>query len=222
MAFRFVPDWIRFANTNITDPGSQEQSNIISKAFFLDICPFVSFVLPICLIADPSRKAARAISPISILGAFFVIIIQIPQKFIWSFEYIFVGDELFCFMHVINLWLAVGVLLNTPRNGWKGTLITYGATLGIYLYVIIVAYSTGAQWHVSGVTLKDFIPDAGEYGDVTRVFHIPYQYMPIVYYPLGALAILLLLHLNDYVFKRFKIWQIDPKFSGCWNKWYKI
>lgn len=221
--FRFVPDWIRYANTVITDPSDMEQSNIISKAFFLDVCPFVSLVIPICLIVDPTRKAARSLCPISLLGAFFVIFVQMPTgTFEFTWEYIFTGYELYCFMHVTNLLLAIGVLLNTPRHGWKGTLATYGATLAMFVYIIIVAYSTGAKWHVSGVTLNDFIPDIGEYGAVTKIFNVPYQLMPLIFYPLGGLSFVLPIHLNDYVFKKTKTWYINPQYSNYWYEWYKI
>ncbi|MCQ3908782.1 MAG: DUF5378 domain-containing protein [Mycoplasmoidaceae bacterium] len=45
----------------------------------LNICPFLNFMLPVTLIADPSRKAARAFAPFAIVSSLMVVLIAMPM-----------------------------------------------------------------------------------------------------------------------------------------------
>lgn len=159
-------------------PLDRETSRVLSWGLMLNICPFLNFAIPVALIADPTRKAARAIAPFGIVASFFVlffdIIINGGARLTWT--YIFIGSneqpDLYYFGHAMNFWLAFGILLNTPKIGWKGLMGTYGFVAGFYLYVIIVCLATGCQYYCSGVTLNDFI-SGGTYNFFEKVFKIP-------------------------------------------------
>ncbi|MCQ2956748.1 MAG: hypothetical protein MJ233_02680 [Mycoplasmoidaceae bacterium] len=40
----------------------------------------MNFALPICLIADPSRKAARGFAPLALLASAFVLFLDVPTS----------------------------------------------------------------------------------------------------------------------------------------------
>lgn len=227
VAFRYAGHWIEVTNGYInhtwTDPTTPEQSNAISKAFMLDVCPFCALLLPVSLIFDPSRKVARSISPVTLFGAAFVMCVQMPfnSNVELTARYIFYGDELYFFIHAVNILLPIGVLLNTPRFDKKGTIMSYSITAGMYIYFLIIAAITGCRWHTSGVTGWDFHPD-GEYAGVTHFFHLESKWylMPIIYYPMGAAALIFPIHLCDYVFKRFKTFAYPEKRAKQWYNGY--
>lgn len=241
IVFRFAGYWGEYGQAlhdGILRPQDYDNSFLISKALMLDICPLTGMLIPILLIADPTRIAARSISPICMVGAFFTLFCKMPflENTEFTAQFIFIGDNtwrLYFFMHAMNFMLAIGVLINTPRFGLKGTLMHYGITLALFLYIVICAYSTGCRWNCSGMVSNDFKYELefpgdhlGEYNIVGLAFHtifrINWRFAPIIYLPIGAILLFCFLHLNDYVFKRFKHFKYPDKYSGCWYNWYKI
>ncbi|MCQ3907735.1 MAG: DUF5378 family protein [Mycoplasmoidaceae bacterium] len=87
------------------------------------MCPFLTFFLPVALIADPSRKVARTLAPVALIASAFVLFIDIPMSSVAEFtlRYIFIGKptktDLYYFNHAMNMFIALGVILNTPKLG---------------------------------------------------------------------------------------------------------
>lgn len=205
--------------------GSQltnEQSYLVSYAFLLNICPFVNFAFCATLIADPTRKAARCVAPLAIVGSFIVLFIDIVTHSgaTFSWRYIFIGQwdrpTLHYSGHLINLLIAIGVLMNTPKFGWKGTVAQFGFIIGFYLYVTIVAYTTGCQVYVSGVVLRDFVD--GQYAFFNMIFpNMPYLSMPIFF--IGLAGVLLGICILSDVCKRGWFAYGDKQGSVWWKSY---
>lgn len=216
--------WNQFAHTIFTDPTTNpRESNIISKAFMLNICPFLNFVLPITLIADPSRKTARAFAPMALVSSLMVILVAIPNTSDIEFNWwnIFIGTanitDLYYFGHVTNLLIALGVVLNTPRFRWKGLITAAGALLGFYIYVISVSHSLGVRWQVAGITLNDFGPE-GTYYFFEKAFKTNYVAAQATYFVALIIFVLGTVFICDLCKKQY--FAYGNKYSGCWWHWY--
>lgn len=225
--FRFGPDWTRHADATITNPGGYEDSIIISKAFLLDVCPFAGLAMCFSLMVDPSRKAARALSPIALIGGLITVAslaFDETNNARLTAQFIFIGDpendgmKCYFILHFLQVVLSVGVMLNTPRNGWKGALATFGTIMGYYCYVAIVMAATGCRWNVSGLNLNDWSPD-GEYHFVSEIFNIPVKACPYIGIPFLVLVGCGIVALKDYVFDR-GWFAYGNAYSKRWYLWY--
>lgn len=204
-------------------PLIKDDSITVSHAFLLNICPFINFALCATLIADPTRKAARSIAPYAVFSSFFVIFFEIltNDKSSFTWQYIFIGmnehPDLHYFGHVMNLLIGLGIIMNTPKLGWKGTVGTYGYILGFYVYVLIVAYATGAQYYVSGVNLKDF-SEQGNFNFFNKIFPNLPQVSALVFF-VGMIGCMLGVNVLCDTCKR-GYFAYGDKYSGCWWQWY--
>ncbi len=232
LVFRFVPDWQNYIAHmqagGFDDPSTSSNSLIISRAFLLDACPF--FALATCAVCflDPSRKIARTIAPIALVGGIITIGALPFDASSWTApsltaQYIFFGDDLnkcYFIMHWLQIIIPVGILLNTPRFGWKGWLWTLAAAITYYSYVAIVAYGiTGCRWYISGLYYNDW-SEQGEYFVVHHIFDfIPLEALPFVGVPALFVFASIFVVLKDYIFSKWH-WHYGNAFSGKWYAWY--
>lgn len=166
------------------------QQNNLSNVFCTHICHFCAFTVPVCLLIDPSRKAARAFSPISFLGSFAVIFISFPagqSNPELSPQWFFGSYYLY---HLFNLLIALGVFLNTPKYEWKGYIQHFIAFGIMYAWICLWSGVFGIKHHASGVNLWDF--QDGDYGYVTKLLGVTPQLGQIIFFiifPLLTFAI---------------------------------
>lgn len=222
IAFRFRFAWHDLAVAGPLNLKDYDDAYTFSKALLLDICPFCGLLLPITLMADPTRYSCRALAPLALIGGLFTILCDIPTSSdpAWTFEYIFLGigkNHCYFMMHALNLILAIGVLLNTPKYGWKGYLVAVGTAVLFYSYVGIMMGATGISWFVSGLSINDWA--TGEYSQVAQVLHCSPTVAACVGLPGMFVITSGLLALNDYVFKRW-IWTYGNAKSKKWYFWY--
>lgn len=221
--------WNLYAHIDIPTPSTDDWkiSSLISKAFMLNLCPLLNFLLPVSLIADPSRKAARSFAPIAILTSslnlFFSILRSDSTELTW--QYIFLGTsgnlypDLFYFGHAMNLFLAVAIMLNTPRLGWKGLVGTYGALGGMYLYIVPTTYATGCLYECAGVRPLDF-SGGGSFSFIAKLINDKsggVHSMIVFFFGLIIIlfGIIMLLDACNRGYLKF-----GDKYSGCWWRWY--
>ena len=104
----------------------KDDSIVISKAFMLDVCPFAAIGMCASLVFDPTRKVARSLAPIALIGGAITVCSVAFDDTIQATltaQFIFIGapgdDGMKCYfiMHFLQVVFAVGVMLNTPRNG---------------------------------------------------------------------------------------------------------
>lgn len=226
LIFRFIPDWkiyIDQAKQGFDNPGDYNQSLIISRAFLLDVCPFAAFFLCVLLIVDPSRKIARSFAPIALIGGVITIFSLTFDDMIGASltaQFIFFGDSpntCYFIMHFIQIVLSIGIMVNTPTNGWKGYLLTFVIFILIYSYVAIVMACTGCRWNCSGLSVNDWAE--GEYAMAREMFNLPAD--KAIYFALPGFFLVGtgIIVLKDYVFSRGHF-SYGNAFSGKWYYWY--
>ncbi len=228
VVFKFAGDWqnyIKLVNEGyFDDPGSYIQSVQISKAYLLDVCPFAALFICVSLIVDPTRKVARSFAPIALVGGLITIGSLafdgeggVPEL---TAQYIFFGtenNECYFIMHFIQIVLPVGVLLNTPKGGWKGWVLTLLMAILYYSYAGCVMAGTGCRWNCSGLSLNDW--ETGEYHFVSDIFKIPPEVCPYVGIPFLYIFASGIVALKDYVFS--KGWfKYGNAYSNKWYLWY--
>jgi len=190
MVFRFADQFSSYwSHGPFNNPGSYTESEIISRGLLLDLCPFCGFFMPILLMVDPTRKAAKVLAPTSFLAGLTTILsLAGDRDAVLTAQYIFIGvspNPCYFIMHFLQIVLAVGVILNTGKYTWKGYLWGIGCTLSIYAYVGFARLATGASWFVSGLSYNDW-SSTGEYHAVAEILHwnpkvCPYICLPIMW-----------------------------------------
>lgn len=226
LSFRFIPEWIQYIKDapSFEDPSEYNTSVSISRAYLLDVCPFFALSILVALILDPTRKIARAIAPVSLIGgAITVTSMSFDQNILIEFsaKFIFFGyDPNSCYfiMHFIQVIMAIAVLLNTPSGGWKNWLATLIITILFYSYVAITMSATGCRWNCSGLSINDWQPE-GEYGQVASIFGFSPKVCQIIGIPILTLVGCGIITLKDYVFNKGH-WLYGNAFSGKWYSWY--
>ncbi|MCQ2956965.1 MAG: hypothetical protein MJ233_03920 [Mycoplasmoidaceae bacterium] len=97
------------------------------------MCNLFVILLPLLLIVDPTRMAARSLAPIGVMSSLMVLLVIIPMQDYNSFtiQELILGSvktfqfdfgsikihSLFYSTHLINLLISIGVILATPRYG---------------------------------------------------------------------------------------------------------
>ena len=120
-------------------------------------------------------------------------------------------------MHFIQLVLAVGTLLNTPKGDWKNWLATLLVTASYYFYVLIVMKITGCKENCSGLSIYDWT--TGEYSMAREILGWPPIICQCVGLPLMFVVGLGLVALKDYVFSHGHF-SFGNTYSGKWYYWY--
>lgn len=239
IAFRFSFQWKELAANWSGGTKSLEGSIYYAKGFLLELCPFFCLMTPVALIADPSRRTAQLFAPLSFLTAFIVVFV-----FFWSnvrpglnIKTFFLGADvgvnwkLYEFVHMANVLLSMGIILNTPKYGWKGTLASVGVLGGFLSYVGIVMAATGCHFHVTGLSIDDWIvhpgtvdPDIegeikGDFYGITKAFGNNPRVAMAIFYPLCGLLLVGFLFLMDHL--KTKDWfKYGNAKSDCWWKHY--
>lgn len=235
LANRFIPDWIDYWNNHATtyaDPTTQENSKTISRAFMLDACPCFFSMLMISLIADPSRRVARILAPVALIGGLISLgtIItdnNIPnENAVWSAQYIFLGlgrERCYFIMHWCQIMVATGILLNTPTSGWRVWVSSVGSVFVYLGYVGIVMAISKCSWYCTGIALNDYSP-TGEYHIVADALGLqPGQYLVCPFVLFGILltaGVLVGGVAHDYVFTSKWIWKYGNTRTNDWTRPY--
>jgi hypothetical protein len=170
-----------------------------SRGLLLDLCPFCAFVLPICLICDPTRKAASTISYFAIFGGLVTLIGGIcfnnfdSVNAKWDAKWIFLGDsenKMYFMIHFLQVIFGGWVLLNSKRVIWKDFVNCLGFIAVYFAYVLICIHTLHVTENATGLVPNDWGPD-GEYGDVSKLFHLSFPWVMIVGFTLVAIFIVL-------------------------------
>lgn len=204
-----------------------EGAQIISRAFLFDFCPFFGLLTPILLIVDPSRKAARSVAPILLLGTLFTCTFGFLTESTMSLDpYFFFhggpGWELYVGLHMVNMWLAILILCNTPKFEFEGYLIMLGCVVLYVCYILIAKTALGCELATSGLSYRDWIINKGldgidhngTYYPITKILGGNPKVAMGLTWPTEIAAFSGLVALWDKVFKRYK-WH---KFGNARNK----
>lgn len=224
-----------FAHWNELPEDLWERSTRLSYGLLTNMCYFFAFAMPIALIADPTRRVARAFAPTAMLAGLTVLVGIVPFGLNGSphfnLEYIVMGNyssltfgehtyhfwTQFYSMHLINMVLSIGCILTTPRYGWKGLAsvgIGYGA---LYTQVGIISASLGMIGQNSGIGIEDF--KQGNFAPVGALFPKP-EIGQAMFFAFSIIGIVFIVAMVDFVLKRGKWFQYGSSKTGVWwNYW---
>ncbi|XQP54972.1 MAG: DUF5378 family protein [Mycoplasmoidaceae bacterium] len=217
---RFAISWKNFGDwlaSGKNPPGSEYSgAQIISRALLFDFCPFFGFLTPILLIVDPSRKAARSVAPILLLGTIFTCTAGFlteprmsmdPYWFFHGTE----GWELYVGLHLVNMWLAVSILCNTPKFEFEGYLIMLGCVFLYIVYILVAKTITGCELATSGLSYRDWVMNyeagvehPGTYYPITKLLGGNPKVAMGLTWPTELAAFSGIVALWDRGFKKFK------------------
>jgi hypothetical protein len=103
-----------------TDPQSKSSYyNIFGDATFTAFCGMICFFLPLFLIFNPTRKIAKHLAPVGIVGGLLVLCLYITNKSFSTFPSIFYEYYGSVFRHFILVMLCYMILFNTPPYSFK-------------------------------------------------------------------------------------------------------
>ncbi|MGL5520206.1 MAG: DUF5378 family protein [Metamycoplasmataceae bacterium] len=188
-------------------PSNLSQSTLISKAFLLDLCPFISVALPLSLIFDRTRNIAKVLALFGIVGSAITIYGQIifeklgPGENSYGtssiIDYIFFNNLYFA-MHWYSLMLSFLVLINSKTFTIKSALSAHLFAAGYFSYIGIFISFFGVVNNATGLVEQDWNPIGGQYGQVTKIFNIPWPYTPILAFSLVWITILIFIFLKNF------------------------
>lgn len=174
IVYFIVMRWAIDINLLITSGGiSQVQitesqytySFMVSKVLLLDLCPFMSFAFPLCIIiSGPRLKIARTLAPVAIFCGLITIYFGCSQDDLGQAslaQYLFVGigqNKLYYLMHFVILVLGVIVLLNGPRFTWQAWLSIQAFLIIYLLYVFTCMKTLYLTNNVTGLAQGDWYP----------------------------------------------------------------
>lgn len=217
---RWIPEIIDYIHDFAT-ADSLRQSQLLSKVFLLDICPWCCFMIHFSLIIDPSRKFAQILSPVSLFGALITISGSIPvdPDASWTIQYIFCGytpNRAYFLLHFLNAMTATLVLLNTPRFTLKLHLWIYVVLLGYLTYIsfIIFVYQGKIFCNVTGLLPHDW-GIGGEYEPFTNIINIPYPWSTVFVY-FSTVVCIIIISFMQYGLEYFSYWKYFNKKQKQW------
>lgn len=216
---RYILDAIQFNEfKDSTNPYVRDV--FFSKLLLLDLCPFMSFALPIITIFDKKRRFARLLAPVTIIGS----IVTIFGQCIWEspsdlFQYIFVGTEfnrLYFMMHLLSLLLGLWILMVSKTFTWKSCLCCFGAIVIWFVYTISAMNIFNVNWNVTGLSANDWISYMGQYNKMYLFWELPFPWIVVFWYSVALLfnyLIILAIPNNFLQFKKFimKTLSFKPK-----------
>lgn len=179
-------DWLQGENFSIN------RSVIISKAFLLDLCPFIALAFPISLIADKTRNLAKILALFGIVGPGVTLYGQI--LFQWTdapWEYIF-GNQLYFSMHCWVFIFSFLVLQNSTNFSWKEFIGAHIFIIIYFSYVLIFVYGFSVNQNVTGLAEHDWSA-SGQYHTVSKIFNLDFPWAPIICFSLVWLWVVLMM-----------------------------
>ncbi len=214
-----------FNKKDLLDSGDiYYKSTTYSKAFLLDLCPAVAFLLPLSLMIDPTRSIAKIMSPYAIIGSIITIysttLSTTPNGNVWN--YIFLGEapnEMFFMMHFNSLVIAIGVML-TSKNYTRYSFLFNFVFICLYIgYVKAFVDLKGVLYNTTGVSKFDWYDDVyhnfSEYGIVYQLFPIGFPLIQIIAYIIAVLISFSLMGIKNWTNK-------DPEKEMYLDKfWYQ-
>lgn len=228
LSMRFVDDWIRindYFNKKIFNVNEYQHSIIISKAFLLDMCPFMSIALPLSFF-DKTRKTSALLSPFCILGGLITlpfIGLSEPNATL-NFHYLFVGttnNPLYFMIHIYILNFGILALRRFNNFKYIDYLYLHIIAFSYFLYIFIVSKSLNVTYNVTGLVENDWTdPILGSYYNAGKIFNLPYPYMVIIWFFIAYIFIIGVYTSKFLIYKK-KFTFLKQKIVLVWKKLFK-
>ncbi len=194
----------------------------VSKAFLLDMCPFMAFFIPVSLIFDKSRNIAKVLAPLGLVGGLVTIFggmasATLDPGVTW-YNFIFLGqgiNKLYFIMHYWMIIMSVIVILNSrtyTRWSWMGIHIV---TIAFFAYVYIIVISFGVTNNATGIVEGDWYGDYAQYADLANILNIPFPWIPVVCYLIVYTCVMFLMYIKTHFTNDEELLSIN------YEPWYK-
>lgn len=211
---RYQEDITNFINNTFLVNGQHNNSleankgNIrVSKAFLLDLCPFIAFFMPFLLTFDRSRVVLKVAAPYAFFGGVITIFGQISGEGVGraynnfylvktSWDFIF-GNEGYFLMHYFSIIFASIILMNSKGFGLLGIGGTILFPLVYFSYVMIIVTQFNVTQNATGLVEGDWMY-GGQYETVWSIFgKLDFPYIAILCYSLVAIYVFIWIYLRN-------------------------
>lgn len=200
-----IIDCINDNYTNVEEVKNNAlQSIVISKAYLLDMCPFLMMLLSSCSILKITQKYATIIAPIGFWTSLATLVFAIgTDPSTLTVQYVFLGyypNLMFFMMHYLLMILSQIIMMTTHKykNWWMVVAIF---TILIYItYIFVIKYITGVNWNLTGLTENDWITTyylIGEYEELGNYFNLSYPTAPVFLFGVSTIFIILFIQINN-------------------------
>ncbi|WP_426461515.1 DUF5378 family protein [Mycoplasma hafezii] len=201
--FRFAPMWIQIGNLfkyeipSYWDEGFRDYySHVLSKSFFLDLCPFFSVALFLTMIIDRSKYWSFLVSPFCIFASTIVIpfVPLTDPNPEFSFWFIFYGSpkaELYFFMHWILLVFGCLAYQNYSlknKNAFKIWVDIQLVATVFFCYIIIISFAFNIDKNTTGLSYKDWMK-GGSFYAIYKMLHLPHPLEAVAFYIFAYIVI---------------------------------
>ncbi len=193
----------------------------VSKAFLLDMCPFMAFFIPVSLIFDKSRSIAKVLALLGLTGGLVTIFGGMGSAELegvaW-YTFVFLGqgiNKLYFIMHYWMVIMSVLVILNSrtyTRWSWAGI---HAVTIAFFAYVYIIVISFGITNNATGIVKGDWYGEYAQYASLANILNIPFPWIPVVCYMIVYICVMFLMYIKTHFTKDEKL------FAGNYDPWYK-
>lgn len=202
---------------NETTANNFIDSYIISKAFLLDMCPFLTFLVSLISICKWTQVFAKIIAPIGLFISSATIFLAISTlNTPLTVQYVFLGNYpnlMFFMMHYLLLILSLILVLTTFKYQNWYFLIAFLVMFLYITYIFIIKTLTGVNWNLTGLTSNDwkvsyqtvYDPSlneivtkkyVGEYYSLAKYFHLSYPSGPIFLFLVSMILVIVSIYLN--------------------------
>lgn len=185
---------------------NQPSSVLVSKAFLLDMCPFMCLCLALSFIVDKHKKAIKVIAPWAIFGGAItlfggVLFSELPPHLSLG-EYIFVGqtspnNRLYFIMHFYLFVFGIIGLVSAKRFSINDFLYSCLYASLYLIYVKIMVIYTHCEWNATGMVANDWY--RGEYRAVYEVLQLSFPAIQGVSYFGVFLVIVIMILLKSWI-----------------------
>ena len=192
-------------------------SYIISKAFLLDMCPFLCFLISLTAIFKYTQTFAKIIAPIGLFtssSTIFLAVSTLNEPL--TLQYVFLGyypNLMFFMMHYLLLIISLILVLTTFKYKNWYLIIAYLLVFLYIAYIFIIKALTGVNWNLTGLTRNDWIityqtiydenldaiitiKHTGEYYILAKFFHLSYPITPVFLFISSMILIIISIYLN--------------------------
>ncbi|MGL6125354.1 MAG: DUF5378 family protein [Metamycoplasmataceae bacterium] len=178
----------------------------VSKAFLLDLCPFIALLISIMWTFDRERAFLKVLAPYAFFGGVVTIFGQISQEGVGasnnlyvvttSWDFIF-GNEGYFLMHYFSIIFGLIILMNSKGFGLYGIGGAVAFPMVYFSYVMIIVTQFNVTQNATGLVEGDWTEN-GQYATVWKIFgELPFPYITILCYSLVAVYIFLWIYLRN-------------------------
>ncbi|MDR0857075.1 MAG: DUF5378 domain-containing protein [Mycoplasmataceae bacterium] len=199
---RFYDGWKDFSKYH------NDNGLVTSRAFLLDLCPFLAISLPLSLIVDQKRVTSRILAPFAVFGSIITLFGEVifndtgDINAHWNLHWIVFGgnvNPMFFSMHALTLIVGLFVLGNSEPKFFIKTMANCAIfAVSYYSWVSLITFTMHVSCNTSGIREYDWT--FGEWSGVASIFgNMSYPAVAIFGFIFSGIFILLIAVAFDFL-----------------------